>query len=100
MPSGVWVDTAEKCITQLAAGKWDAVFLDHDLGGETYVDSSQPNTGSEVVRWIVDNQPEIGIIVLHTLNTPARLQMAASLKNYNVTLAPFAWKNASEYLSN
>ena len=39
-PDAVWVETAGDCITRLAE-PWDEVHLDHDLGGEIYVDSSR-----------------------------------------------------------
>ncbi len=36
-PEAVWVQTAEECIARLAEA-WDEVHLDHDLGGEHFVD--------------------------------------------------------------
>lgn len=37
----------------------DVVFLDHDLGGRVYVDSEEPNTGYQFVKWIVENDPNL-----------------------------------------
>jgi len=55
--------------------KYDATFLDHDLGGETYVSSADQNTGSEVVRHMVQATKmdkgfadRFGIVVVHSLN--------------------------------
>lgn len=59
---------------------WDEVYLDHDLGEEVYVDSSRADCGMEVVRWIVENKPTIGKIVVHTMNTAAGHLMARTLK--------------------
>ncbi len=50
-PDAVWVQTAAECIERLA-GRWDEVHLDHDLGGEHYVDPDRPDCGMEVVRWL------------------------------------------------
>ncbi len=50
-PEAVWVETAQACIDRLAE-PWDEVHLDHDLGGERYVDVSRDDCGMEVVRWL------------------------------------------------
>jgi hypothetical protein len=67
------------------------VFLDHDLGGEIYVDSNREDCGMEVVRWIVANKPRIEEIVVHTHNTPAGEAMVDSLSSagYKVCYCPF-----------
>ena len=36
-PEAVWVQTADECIARLEED-WDEVHLDHDLGGERFVD--------------------------------------------------------------
>jgi len=48
------VTTAKETIEKLSSEKWDYVFLDHDLGGQTYVPSG-PGTGYEVAQWISNN---------------------------------------------
>lgn len=50
-PEAVWVETAQACIDRLAE-PWDEVHLDHDLGGERYVDVNRDDCGMEVVRWL------------------------------------------------
>lgn len=67
------------------------VYLDHDLGDETYVDSSRPDTGYEVVRWIVANRPRIGRVIVHSHNTPAGNRMVADLRGagYVADYVPF-----------
>ncbi len=52
-PDAVWVQTAPECISRLAE-HWDEVHLDHDLGGEHYVDSSRDDCGMAVVRWLTE----------------------------------------------
>lgn len=90
-PSAIIVSTAAEAITQLATQPWNHVLLDHDLGGEEHVDSSRDDTGMAVVRWIVDNNPIINNIIVHSLNTPARIAMVSALVNagYNAIAVPY-----------
>ena len=57
----------------------DTVFLDHDLGGEVFVESEREDCGMEVVRFIVENKPEIRQIVVHTMNGVAGIEMRNKL---------------------
>ena len=96
-PSATIVNDADSCIEQLKGQAWDQVFLDHDLGGTIYQDMNDKNSGSEVVRWIVENKPEVRLFVCHSLNSPARVSMITQLKNagYDVGNIPFnsgLWK--------
>ena len=50
-PAAVWVQTSEECIAGWPSA-WDEVHLDHDLGGETFVDPNRSDCGMEVVRWL------------------------------------------------
>jgi len=86
-----WAQTAKECIHWLQKEKYDQVCLDHDLGGEVFVDSDREDTGMEVVRWIVANKPQIDEIYVHTHNQPAGIRMATSLREagYSVTYVPF-----------
>ena len=61
VPSAETVKTAEECINKLKENDYDCVFLDHDLGGETYVSSKREDCGMEVVRWIKENLPKINL---------------------------------------
>jgi len=80
-PYAVLTETAAECIAKMIAADepWDVVFLDHDLGGETYVDPSLPNTGSAVVRWICENKPKIKRVIVHSCNTVAAQYMTEDL---------------------
>ena len=51
----VHVDSARECIHHLRDRIFDVMFLDHDLGNRVYVSENDPNTGSEVARWIEAN---------------------------------------------
>lgn len=106
----VVVRDASTCIDAIIGMDPDVLFLDHDLGGEEMVEEDEHgNTGTAVVRFLVDhgaNYPSIKRIILHSLNTPARINMKGSLDStgrYEVWDAPFtawdwqrfdgAWKN-------
>ena len=70
---------------------WNYVFLDHDLGGQVFVDSDREDCGMEVVRWITRNRPEIELIIVHSWNEPASKRMISDLEmaGYNVVYSPF-----------
>jgi len=94
---GYWVDvtwcwTAEEAIRALQSRRYNVVFLDHDLGGEQMVDSKRPDTGMEVVRWIVKHKPPIDSIVIHSWNMSASKEMCARLieAGYNASRSPFS----------
>jgi CheY-like chemotaxis protein len=91
-----YAETAEEAIRLWEARNYDVVFLDHDLGGECYVDTSHKNTGSEVVRWAITRQQTFPLdqpyIIIHSLNTPAAQDMEDRLKRdgfENVHRIPF-----------
>lgn len=82
-PAAIIVNTAQECIDQLRRPEtWREVHLDHDLGGMHYADPSQENTGSEVVRWILMNKPDVRAFIIHSFNQPAALAMRDALRNH------------------
>jgi len=88
----VIVETVEQAIQKLQEEQWDLLFLDHDLGGKVYVDSSEPDTGYQVAKWLEANpscQP--GRIILHTLNGPGAKNILQCLPH--AEHLPFAWKH-------
>lgn len=66
----VHTKTAIDCINKLKTDKFELILLDHDLGGEIYVDSNREDTGSEVARWISNNRQSVNgaIIITHSYN--------------------------------
>ncbi len=61
---------------------FEVIFLDHDLGGMTFVGEADTNTGSEVVRWMVSKKgASLGqpTIIIHSCNHPAAANMSAAL---------------------
>lgn len=101
VPSATCVSTAESCVAQLTDGcEWDYVFLDHDLGGEVFVDSSVDNSGGRVARWIAATRPNIGLIVLHSLSPAGAAYMRSVLlaADYDVRVMPFGWRQAGVFI--
>lgn len=85
------VETAHECIQALSNRQFDLVLLDHDLGGETFVDSSREDTGMEVVRWIGAKGLPAGAFIVHTMNPVAATTMYFQLQQWGhrVEQAPF-----------
>jgi CheY-like chemotaxis protein len=68
--------------------EYNLVCLDHDLGGEQMVDSTQENTGSNFARWLAANHPNIlTLCVIHSYNSGGAANMYR-------TLADAGWKRA------
>jgi hypothetical protein len=93
-PQAVWVQTAGQCIARLAEC-WDEVHLDHDLGGEIFVDPAREDCGMEVVRWLCrDDRSTLrarALFVVHTHNMNAAGTMVRSLREagYLTVYRPF-----------
>jgi hypothetical protein len=94
-PEAVWVQTAEECIECLSED-WDVIRLDHDLGGEIFVNSDRADCGMEVVRYLVENHPnhlQDTVFIVHTHNQAAAEAMvnALSTAGYDCTHFPFQY---------
>jgi len=84
----VWVKTAADCIRSLRE-PWSEVHLDHDLGGEHFVDHDRDDCGMAVVRWICEEPRthlQSSLFVIHTHNPGAATAMIFQLESmgYNV----------------
>lgn len=62
------VTTAQRAIKELEHKSWNVISLDHDLDGQVYVASENPNTGFTVAKFIVDNNIVFNTLLIHTLN--------------------------------
>jgi len=82
LPSADTCFTAKECIDKLYTQEWDWVFLDHDLGGETYQNSEEFNTGMQVVREMIARRAEVHRVIVHSLNYYAAQTMVDLLKQY------------------
>jgi len=99
-PTATCVSTSPDCIAQLTS-KWDEIRLDHDLGGEIYVDSQRVDCGMEVVRYICDHHPkhlQQTSFIIHSYNDSAALLMCSKLKEsgYLAVYIPFGYDLSRE----
>jgi len=85
----VVTEFSKECIKLLSENTYDAIFLDHDLGGAIMVSSGE-NTGYEVAEWLSKNpvyQPRT--IIIHSFNPSGAKNMKAVLSN--AIINPGAW---------
>ena len=92
-PDAAWVQTASACIARLAED-WHEVHLDHDLGGEVYVDSDRQDCGMEVVRWLARiprRHLRRARFTVHSHNMVAAYEMAVRIRalGFHVEARPF-----------
>jgi hypothetical protein len=92
-PEAVWVQTARECLDRLAE-PWDEVHLDHDLGGEHFVDTSREDCGMEVVRWLcLAPRPHLRrthfFVHSHNFEAACAMAMQLSIAGYRVDNRPF-----------
>lgn len=79
------VRTAEDAIKALKDKTffWDLVCLDHDLNGESFVDSNRKDCGMEVVRWMTAFRGPLNQIVkkviIHSSNLGGAMTMYCAL---------------------
>ena len=65
----VHAETVDKFIEEFQKSVFDLILLDHDLGGEIYVDIKRDDTGSGAARWIQKTYGDIHpVVITHTLN--------------------------------
>tara|TARA_Y100000310_G_scaffold328692_1_gene397231 strand:- start:2526 stop:2897 length:372 start_codon:yes stop_codon:yes gene_type:complete len=91
-PDAIIAETAPEAISTIENKSWDICFLDHDLGGEQFVESGREDTGAGVARWIVENKPKIDLIIVHSYNPDGAENMRSLLSQagYNVKKIPFS----------
>lgn len=68
---------SKDCLTNK---EYEYIFLDHDLDDLQFVDSSNPNTGWQVAKFINYNKlQKDATIVIHTLNPVGQINMKCIL---------------------
>jgi hypothetical protein len=92
-PDAVCVRTAEECIALLSES-WDEVHLDHDLGGEVFVDYERDDCGMAVVRWLcAEPRPHLKrtrfFVHTHNLNAACLMVLYLEAMGYKVQVRPF-----------
>lgn len=73
--------TSKECIESLKNNDYDLVLLDHDLGGQVYVESGE-NTGWEVAEWLsknLDKKPDN--VIIHSYNVVGAKNMMNILED-------------------
>jgi hypothetical protein len=96
-PDAIWVTTVEECVARLGS-PWDEVYLDHDLGGEHFVEVARADCGMAVVRWLAfEPRPHLRRtrFFVHSHNGVAAYVMLLQLKGLglNATASPFGEGN-------
>lgn len=100
IPSALTFEKVPEILAELQtkarnATKIKFLFLDHDLNGEVFVDSSREDCGMEVVRFLCKNSSAyknlIGTVIVHSHNDVASKLMVETLreKGFNVGAIPF-----------
>jgi DNA-binding response OmpR family regulator len=85
----ILAETSQEAINALRNNKFDFVSLDHDLGGEVYVESGE-NTGYEVAQFIAKMETPPPIVVVHSWNSAGARKMVQELENVTeVDYQPF-----------
>jgi len=74
--------------------EFDVMFLDHDLGGRVYVDSSDLNTGYQVAKYMVENNITSKEIIVHSLN-PAGVQNMLAILPKHAKYVPYTLLRSS-----
>lgn len=83
-------ETAWPAITMLKALKFDAILLDHDLGGRQFVtDDALNGTGYDVAKIIPDTINKDTPVVVHSVNPVGAQRMVAAI-GPTATHVPFS----------
>ena len=87
----MFTEIVDECIELLKDNEYQYLMLDHDLGGNIYVESDGDElTGWHVAKWLSehpDRQPET--IIVHSLNEGGRKRILSLLPN--ALDVPGAW---------
>jgi CheY-like chemotaxis protein len=71
-----FVETPEQAIGMLIKESWDAVLLEHDFNGVTFMDSGDPRSGYQAAVWLKQHPESMPpIVVLHSSNDGGRKNM-------------------------
>jgi len=66
---------AQECIDLLDTQQWDILFLDHDLGGDVYVQSGK-GTGYELAGYIAESINKDTAVIIHSCNHAGATQIS------------------------
>lgn len=74
------VKTVAQALKALSMVEFDFVSLDHDLGGNTFVDPSKEETGLDVARYISKMENPPPCVRVHSFNPEGAKEMVKVLK--------------------
>ena len=86
-----FAESCEEAVRKFAP-PYHVLSLDHDLGGEVFVDSAVENTGAGFCRWLADASDDFQpAVVVHSYNPVGAANMAKTLrdKGHRVVVQPF-----------
>lgn len=91
----IFCETAAACIEIIKLNPLiTKISLDHDLGGQTFVDSNREDCGMEVVRYLetVNIPRRFKYVKVHSWNEPAAKEMVKRLREagYDSIWHPFS----------
>jgi len=76
----VTATTSDEAVKKLQEqDSWDILMLDHDLGGEIFVESTKENTGYQVAKFIKEKDIKFEKCILHSMNPVGIKNMAEEL---------------------
>ena len=82
-------DSSKVAIWKLTKEPWDILFLDHDLGGNVFVESGE-DTGYEVAKFLEENkQYTPNTVIVHSLNVVGAQNIISALPE--AIYIPFVW---------
>jgi len=78
------VKTAKLGIVLCKTIKYDLIMLDHDLGGETFFDSDNENTGYQVGKAIVESLNNETPVIIHSCNGVGAINIQSLLRHADI----------------
>jgi len=84
----------------LCKKKFDIIFLDHDLGGEVYVESKHENTGYNACKFLVETINVNTPIIVHSYNENGAKNMMNLLKEEHQDQKAYQPFGSNEFVSN
>lgn len=84
----VYTDDVDIAIRELTKTKFDLIFLDHDLDGKVFVDSTVEKTGYHVISCLRNSINEETMVIIHSVNPSGAANMVRA-HPFNVVHIPF-----------
>lgn len=84
----VYTDDVDIAIRELRRNKFDLIFLDHDLNGKVFVDSTVEKTGFHVISCLKESINEETQVIVHSMNPEGASNMVRA-HPFNVVHIPY-----------